>query len=350
MGTNSFERVRDKDLFETPIPETDPQVLHGFENREWKSIPIKEIVAHEPKALVVVPNMPGMGAMAWPAYYKTVSEENERNWVDPRGFGELAQGMLANLQTSPLVKVRPALLNMLNQAQSLLDNDPQTCHLQLVVVDGYRRIDVQRRLFISYKRYLAGIHPEADEAELDLLAQKMVSIVPDDLGFLRKCPPPHSTGGAVDVVLVEKSRIDVNSDYWLSSAVVDFGAVFDEMMHPIYGEERSLTRFYEEHEENEVAKRNRRLLYNVMTQVGFSNYPMEFWHYDFGNQFDALNKGLPEARYGFAGGLLGSTRILEDLRHELAAFSCYSAEVMRTRGLTARQVAHHFGLDLDMEL
>jgi D-alanyl-D-alanine dipeptidase len=350
MKNDSFERAPDKDLFEIPIPETDPKVLSGFEDKRWKSIPVNELITHEPKALVVVPNMPGMGAMAWPAYYKTVAEEHERDWVTPRGFGELAQGILGDLQTSPLVKVRPALLNMLNQAQSFLDNDPQTNHLQLVVVDGYRRIAVQRRLFISHRRYLAGIHPEADESELDILAQKMVSIVPDDLEFLRKCPPPHSTGGAVDVVLVEKSGIDVTSDYWLSGAVVDFGAVFDEMMHPIYGEERSLTRFYEEHEENEVAKRNRRLLYNVMTEVGFSNYPMEFWHYDFGNQFDALSRGLPEARYGFAAGLLGNTRILEDLRHELAAYFSYSAEVMRTQGRTARQVAHHFGLDLDMEL
>ena len=33
------------------------------------------------------------------------------------------------------------------------------------------------------------------------------------------------------------------------------------------------------------ARDNRRILYNAMLNVGFTNYPSEWWHYDFGDLF-----------------------------------------------------------------
>ena len=65
------------------------------------------------------------------------------------------------------------------------------------------------------------------------------------------------------------------------------------------------TRFYEELDPAQLDDQgrqclvNRRLLWNVMTQVGFSNYPEEWWHFDFGNQFDAIQSGR-QAIYGAA--------------------------------------------------
>lgn len=35
---------------------------------------------------------------------------------------------------------------------------------------------------------------------------------------------------------------------------------------------------------------NRRLLYNVMIDNDFTNYPNEWWHFDYGNQFWAVQK------------------------------------------------------------
>jgi hypothetical protein len=44
---------------------------------------------------------------------------------------------------------------------------------------------------------------------------------------------------------------------------------------------------------------NRKLLYNAMTRAGFTNYPEEWWHYDFGNQFwGFINSN--KAKYGIA--------------------------------------------------
>ena len=36
---------------------------------------------------------------------------------------------------------------------------------------------------------------------------------------------------------------------------------------------------------------HRRLLYSVMTEAGFTNYPEEWWHYDYGDLFWARATG-----------------------------------------------------------
>ena len=324
------------------LPEANSVILDAFGRRAWKQIPIAEEKTEEPKALEVVPNTPIQGqAMAWPAYYKTVSDENLKN-PTPRGFGDLAESIENELQLSPLVKVRPELLGMLDRAQQLLDRDPRTNHLQLVVVDGYRKTEVQRRLFLEYKKILAKSHPDKNEYELNILAQQMVSIVPEDLEVLVTSPPPHSTGGAVDVVLVDKSKIDVTSDYWIQNAMVNFGANFDEMMHPQYQDARSATNFYQNGQINEESVLHRRLLYNLMTSLGFTNYPFEFWHYDYGNQFHALCSGGSEAKFGFAAGL-NDGRIVEDLSAEKEEYRRY-LQIHRLTEETGERYRRHFGL------
>jgi len=272
-----------RSLFD-PIPKTDLKLLEAFSKREWQLIPILETTTKTTKKLVVVSNKPFKGyATAWPAYANK--------------FGELAESIPKTLQKSSLVKVRPQVALMLHRAQQILNSNPDTARFQLVLVDGYRRIDVQRKLFVAYKNFLAKMHPDIDEHELNDRAQQMVSIAPENLETVKKCPPPHSTGGAVDVVLMEKS------DKINMSNMINFGARFDEMMHPKYKDERSFMEFYEGTADNEEVKKNRRVLFNVMTRVGFTNYPYEFWHYDFGNQFHALCTGSKNAKYGFAGSM-----------------------------------------------
>jgi D-alanyl-D-alanine dipeptidase len=65
-----------------------------------------------------------------------------------------------------------------------------------------------------------------------------------------------------------------------------------------FGEEAH-TAFYEEKQingtllpiETEILN-NRRLLFHAMTNAGFSNYPFEWWHFDYGNQFWGKATGL----------------------------------------------------------
>ena len=51
---------------------------------------------------------------------------------------------------------------------------------------------------------------------------------------------------------------------------------------------QSYTAWYEQNSSNERVTNNRRLLCNVLCECGFTNYPAEWWHYDFGDSFWAF--------------------------------------------------------------
>ncbi|GAB3977862.1 hypothetical protein GCM10029978_068930 [Actinoallomurus acanthiterrae] len=47
-----------------------------------------------------------------------------------------------------------------------------------------------------------------------------------------------------------------------------------------------------------AARANRDLLADVMTAVGFVNYPTEWWHWSFGDRYWAVATGGKSAIYG----------------------------------------------------
>ena len=316
-----------EDFYNKTIPPVDGRVKERFATKSWKDILIKEGLSKEPRKLVTLPNIPLEGkVMAWPCYYLKISDTNTSG--KSRGHGQLAHVTQGDLQTSPLVKVRSALAKKLDVAQQQLDILSNGT-LQLVVVDGYRTVDTQDALFQKYVTWLQNRYPEKSLEQLSLDAQKMVSIAPRDPAILEKSPPPHSTGGSVDIVIVRKEHINVEDDHWLDAedVVLNFGAEFDEMMHDIYADQRSATRFFETIEnptaEELEARNNRRLLHHLMTNAGFSSYHDEWWHYDFGNQFHAARVG-DEAEFGFVGGIDAQGKITEDLQDEKIAYDYFA--------------------------
>jgi alanine dehydrogenase len=86
---------------------------------------------------------------------------------------------------------------------------------------------------------------------------------------------------------VDLTIVDANGE------MLPMGTDFDEMT------ERSLTRHFEERVERgeilsaseQEALRNRRLLYHLMTRAGFTNFPNEWWHFDFGNKVWSCMRG-----------------------------------------------------------
>ena len=80
-----------------------------------------------------------------------------------------------------------------------------------------------------------------------------------------KKPSPHSTGGSVDVTILDESGIPL-----------DMGTKFDDSSIA------SSTAYFEK--VDDIITENRRLLYHVMTEQGFTNYSEEWWHFDYGNQ------------------------------------------------------------------
>lgn len=150
--------------------------------------------------------------------------------------------------------------------------------LRLKVVDAYRPIETQAGLWTFFEQEVATERPELSAAEQETIVRTFVS---DPRRFSREDEtswPIHSTGGSVDVVLVDPA----------SGAILDHGAAFDE------GHERSYTDHYErlllngEIAADDARLINRRILVNAMVNAGFTNYAYEFWHFDYGTQAHIL--------------------------------------------------------------
>ena len=94
------------------------------------------------------------------------------------------------------------------------------------------------------------------------------------------CPFVHSTGGAVDLTIVDPEGREL-----------DMGTGFDDFS------DAANTAYFEKNGSQEI-RDNRRLLYNVMLAAGFTNYPSEWWHYDFGDRFWAAIKNTDSIYQG----------------------------------------------------
>jgi D-alanyl-D-alanine dipeptidase len=215
------------------------------------------------------------------------------------------------------VFVRQGVAERLAKAAAMLPRG----HM-LLVWDAYRTLSVQQALFDYFVKVLVQRGIPREQAIID--AQQFVSIPSGD----PTRPPPHNTGGAVDLTIIYVAEpnwqrmeelmaiiqqpetptnwrdiyaAEMERQQLIREAAMPLpmGTVFDG----VCGE--TATRFYEDLDENGmtgeecVIRTFRRLLYNVMTAVGFSNYPAEWWHFDVGNQFAAKRTGKP-AIYGAA--------------------------------------------------
>jgi D-alanyl-D-alanine dipeptidase len=162
--------------------------------------------------------------------------------------------------------VRDSVAKILIKASKLLPSGRK-----IVVLDAWRPIEVQKIIFNKYKESLERDSPNTNERKLIDLTQKYVCLPSAN----ENNPSPHSTGGAIDLCLLDSSGNYLN-----------MGTSFDDF------NEKSNTRYYEQlieagkklSDEELIVSNNRRLLFHIMNRVGFTNYPEEWWHYDYGNQ------------------------------------------------------------------
>ena len=187
----------------------------------------------------------------------------------------------------------------------------------LLVWDAYRPLTVQRALFTYYFDVLTK--QGLSHGKAMIAAQTFVSLPSEN----PTCPPPHNTGGAVDLTIIrfdtadwkqmlgfarcahigaisiQEAELGRNKLIREASVPLNMGTVFDAV------QPETATRFYEDFHPNQLTSEqleiryNRRLLYNAMASAGLSNYPAEWWHYDDGNQFAMACTGR-QAIYGAA--------------------------------------------------
>ncbi|MCD6427354.1 MAG: M15 family metallopeptidase [Caldisericaceae bacterium] len=166
----------------------------------------------------------------------------------------------------PVGYMREGAYKRLLRAASMLPKG-----FRLLVFDAWRPASVQMELYNRVKDMLKLKNPNASCGEISELAEEFIAFPSEN----ETEPPPHGTGGAVDLTIVDSFGIPLN-----------MGTEFDEIA------ENTPTRFYEEKAEkgerlSETEKEileNRRLLFNIMESAGFRNYAGEWWHYDYGNQ------------------------------------------------------------------
>jgi D-alanyl-D-alanine dipeptidase len=142
--------------------------------------------------------------------------------------------------------------------------------VRLLVLECHRTIGRQRANWERHLRELRELHPDWSEGRL---AQENARLVapPDEA-------PPHSTGGAVDVTLVDAATL----------GELDMGAPVNLRGSLSYTSSRQITR---------GARRNRLKLLKAMEEAGFVNYGYEWWHYSHGDRYWAYSTGAPAARY-----------------------------------------------------
>ncbi|PIG91473.1 M15 family metallopeptidase [Gloeocapsopsis sp. IPPAS B-1203] len=85
----------------------------------------------------------------------------------------------------------------------------------------------------------------------------------------KRYPPPHSTGAAVDVTLVNS----MNENVEMGSAIDELS----ERSHPDYYATSICAEAQQYHH-------HRQILFKVMHSAGFQRHPSEWWHFSLGDQ------------------------------------------------------------------
>lgn len=192
-------------------------------------------------------------------------------------------------QQSPYY-LRAGVLRALGLAQATLQQQRPDWNLQ--IFDAYRPVAVQR--FMVEHTFQTLLHrdrlsPEAlTPAQRDRLMAEVAQFwaLPSEDPAT---PPPHSTGAALDVTLVDGQ-----------GQSVAMGSPIDEVSP------RSFPDHFADRNDGQSQQyhRHRQLLRQVMRAAGFRQHPQEWWHFSLGDQMwvwlhSSGEGGSPAiARYG----------------------------------------------------
>jgi zinc D-Ala-D-Ala dipeptidase len=169
---------------------------------------------------------------------------------------------------APLPWARARVCRMLCKVRDRLPSG-----LRLLVSTSLRTLDMQAAAWEIYRDHLRSLHPTWPNSVLARETNRFLH--PPHAA----APPGHTTGGAVDVRLVDET-----------------GGELEGFREPLGGGHRLWHTF-----STAVPAENRALrqaLYDAMIRVGFSNCYDEWWHYSWGDSGWAARLGHETAIYG----------------------------------------------------
>lgn len=144
---------------------------------------------------------------------------------------------------------------------------------RLGILEGWRPHHIQKRMYLRTWNRFKEMHPNWSDAQLRRVVNRFTAPMNS------KVPPPHSTGGAVDIFLLDS---DLNE--------LDMRAPYPSMdPHSFPLEARGL---------DKTSIERRRIMSDALLEGGMTNYPSEYWHWSYGDQGWAYRTHAAHAIYG----------------------------------------------------
>jgi D-alanyl-D-alanine dipeptidase len=174
---------------------------------------------------------------------------------------------------APRFKYRRETLVRRSVAEKLCE---ATKHLpkgyQLAMIEGWRPPYIQKRMYKTVWGWFEAKHPDWSHTRMVRTVNQFTA------PMNKRVPPPHTTGGAVDVMLSDTNGklMDHFSPY---EPFDTRGAAFD-----VSGL-------------SDAARKTRDILAEALLAGGLTNYPSEYWHWSYGDQGWAYRGGHPNAIY-----------------------------------------------------
>lgn len=205
------------------------------------------------------------------------TDENADVWVDLRQQNTIVLGPSPEIPNNQdYTYLRKTVYEKLKLAQTKLPPGYHFC-----LYEGYRSLALQKMLFDTQYANVKQRHPSWEAKDIFLETTKLVSpVINQDH---TQNIPPHSTGAAIDVYLID-----------------DKGQPFDMGIHPkdwMQDEGARLSITASTFITREATK-NRAIMSAVLSDVGFVNYPTEYWHWSYGDRYWAYMKNKTHAIYG----------------------------------------------------
>lgn len=172
-------------------------------------------------------------------------------------------------------KIRKTVYEKLTLAQKLLPSNLKFC-----IYEGYRSLNLQEKLFNDRYQLLKNICPEWSYEQLFQETIRLISPLTNLDGSHNI--PPHSTGGAIDIYLINKN-----------GEAIDMGIHPKDWMKDVDG---SLSQT-DSSKVSKTAQKNRSIMSNALQSVGFVNYTAEYWHWSYGDRYWAYHSKESFALY-----------------------------------------------------
>ncbi len=191
-------------------------------------------------------------------------KENGEKLVDITGDKTIR--FSSELKQRKNVYLRKTVYDKIKQAQKILPDN----HF-FKIYSAFRSHDEQVLLWNKNYQKIKNANPDLSEQEI-IIKTKAVCADPR-FGF-----GGHQTGGAIDISLCDKN----GKDY-------DMGTNYQETNNKTCTKSKHLT---------PKQKYNRKILKTALENIGFKNYPGEWWHFCYGDRMWAAYSKKSIALYG----------------------------------------------------